>query len=723
MGLTVGSKAVARFPYTPEQDLVNGKRFLAFEAGDIFDLLENSHPDWWKVFRVRDQAEGFVPTGFLTAHEESVQASTEPTLLALWSYEATAEGELTFQEDDRFFLCKKNDDGWWNVRTISGKEGLAPANYLREVEKTNTKKWFHGSISREEADKRLQGGPEGTFLIRESLARRGAFSLSVKVRNRIRHTKVEFNDGLYAIPSLGPCKEANLGDVLDYYNHNMPQAGWSLLLHPCETESEESMSNPIKKESIGKRNQPKSRNLHASRPAPPPPDTKKVTQANLEPPPKSNAPPPNDSSQTNSENSGTNNDEAIINDTLIQFVRDKTGLSFEKSRMAVMAVMGHLLDHTEGGLGEQIMAAVGKPSEQGLDGGMDNERLNIIFEELTAMKNDGQERSWAVSDETDVIQEYLEELLDLVKNADPRAVFKNLRDFNSVGQTGSFEFLETLVTYFQMEANKHIRMLLIQLFKALAELRRNISEMLQNSNLPLELIRDISVDCDDPTNEHKTYISLQLCNMMFTCGKALPAGHFDYLDSQFVKFLLHLIERKQTTPLRSKISTEAISLLLAFHRLCELTASSENMFLSNYQEVVCQELGQKLVDFLNYSQDPLTIHTGVQHSPSSPMMMLLDIFSLQETANSFLFTSDYNVLVDVIIRELRDRDPVDRECGNFIFLLENMIKFKRMEQDYHSFYRDTDIKVSVKLFVLSTQWQYKGLLANFSGTGTVYKPG
>ena len=138
----------------------------------------------------------------------------------------------------------------------------------------------------------------------------------------------------------------------------------------------------------------------------------------------------------------------------------------------------------------------------GVHEGADVARLRVIIEELTAMKNDAQQRSWSIYDDSTVIAEsvalsaptaappdsaccngqffppgaslhipastdsvsiplpespttrcgrYLEELLALVTEADPRVVAKLVATYTSVGQLGQYEILDTLVVYYQME--------------------------------------------------------------------------------------------------------------------------------------------------------------------------------------------------------------------------------------------------------------------------------
>ena len=117
-------------------------------------------------------------------------------------------------------------------------------------------------------------------------------------------------------------------------------------------------------------------------------------------------------------------DEALVSDYLINMVRSQTAMSFAVSKQAVMAVISHLVQNM--GDNEAAAQAVVDAAKAGGgdddDGGADFQRLCIIFEELTTMKQDSQQRSWSSSDDTAIISEYLEEFVKITNDANPREV-------------------------------------------------------------------------------------------------------------------------------------------------------------------------------------------------------------------------------------------------------------------------------------------------------------
>lgn len=91
-----------------------------------------------------------------------------------------------------------------------------------------------------------------------------------------------------------------------------------------------------------------------------------------------------------------------VHSTLVQRVREETGISFEQARMSVLTVLSALWEpiSTSEGAARAVAQAVAEPTEV-LD--RDAEELERMFEELTAMKDDTQQRNWAVEDDAEKI--------------------------------------------------------------------------------------------------------------------------------------------------------------------------------------------------------------------------------------------------------------------------------------------------------------------------------
>lgn len=54
-------------------------------------------------------------------------------LVALYTYDATEENEISFVEGESLLLLEKDDSGWWKGRNAKGQEGLFPSNFVDVV--------------------------------------------------------------------------------------------------------------------------------------------------------------------------------------------------------------------------------------------------------------------------------------------------------------------------------------------------------------------------------------------------------------------------------------------------------------------------------------------------------------------------------------------------------------------------------------------------------------
>ncbi|XP_071961121.1 NCK-interacting protein with SH3 domain-like isoform X2 [Antedon mediterranea] len=125
-------------------------------------------------------------------------------------------------------------------------------------------------------------------------------------------------------------------------------------------------------------------------------------------------------------------------------VRVNTNLSFNKSKVAVAMVLNHVKDSVPSVamVMENIIKTL-NTSGVSVGGGRDEERLQVIFSELTSCKDDAQQRSWALHEDESIITEYLEELLSILNDADKCVSVGVIRQ-------EEFEPLSTLVQYYQM---------------------------------------------------------------------------------------------------------------------------------------------------------------------------------------------------------------------------------------------------------------------------------
>nr|XP_030139263.3 NCK-interacting protein with SH3 domain isoform X2 [Taeniopygia guttata] len=348
---------------------------------------------------------------------------------------------------------------------------------------------------------------------------------------------------------------------------------------------------------------------------------------------------------------------------LIELVRRNTNLSYELSRVAIGIVIGHIQTSVPAtsSIMEQILISVveSKNLSAGLPSGQichDEQRLEVIFADLARHKDDAQQRSWALYEDENVICCYLEELLRILTDADPEVCKKMCKK-------NDFESVLSLVAYYQMEHRVPLRLLLLKCFGAMCNLDAAVISTLVNSVLPMELARDMQTHTQD--HQKMCYSALVLA-MMFSMGEPLPYHHYEHLNSQFVQFLLDVIEDGLPSDTTDQLPDLFVNVLLAFNLHIPVPEHSVIMTtISKHSNV--KTFTEKLLLLLNRGDDPVCIFKHQPQPPHSVLKFLQDIFASKDTASIFYHT-DMMVLIDILVRQIADLSPGDklRREGGFI---------------------------------------------------------
>ncbi|XP_067139502.1 tyrosine-protein kinase Fyn-like [Centruroides vittatus] len=146
-------------------------------------------------------------------------------VVALYTYNARDDGDLSFRKGDRLIILDDSDPDWWHARLLFNQQtGYIPRNYVAPEKTVESEDWFCGRVSRKEAEKMLllPSNPRGTFLIRNSEQTSGAFSLSVRdwepqKGDHVKHYKVKAldNGGFYVTTRK---TFATLQELISYYS-------------------------------------------------------------------------------------------------------------------------------------------------------------------------------------------------------------------------------------------------------------------------------------------------------------------------------------------------------------------------------------------------------------------------------------------------------------------------------------------------------------------------
>ncbi|CAH2248120.1 NCK-interacting with SH3 domain isoform X1 [Pelobates cultripes] len=363
-----------------------------------------------------------------------------------------------------------------------------------------------------------------------------------------------------------------------------------------------------------------------------------------------------------------------ISAELIELVRKNTNLSYELSRVAIGVVVGHIQSSipSTASVMEQILISLveNKDSSCGLPSGQichDEQRLEVIFADLARHKDDAQQRSWALYEDENIILCYLEELLLILTDADPEVCKKN-----------QFESILSLVAYYQMEHRVPLRLLLLKCFGAMCNLDADIISALVNSVLPMELARDLQTNIQE---HQKMCYSALVLSMIFSMGEPLPYHHYEHLNSQFVQFLLDVIENGLPSDVTEQLPDLFINVLLAFN--LHIPVPANNLIMKALCKVSNVKIStEKLLLLLNRGDDPVCIFKHQPQPPHSVLKILQDVFSSKDTANLFYY-SDMMVLIDIIVRQIADLSPGDKLRMEYLSLMHSIIRSTDYLQHLH----------------------------------------
>uniref|UniRef100_A0A670K317 Intersectin-1 n=1 Tax=Podarcis muralis TaxID=64176 RepID=A0A670K317_PODMU len=132
-----GLQAQALYPWRAKKD-----NHLNFNKNDIITVLEQQ--DMWWFGEVQGQ-KGWFPKSYVKLISGPIRKSTRylilsdyflisknflpPEYVAMYTYESSEQGDLTFQQGDLILVTKKDGD-WW-TGTLGDKSGVFPSNYVR----------------------------------------------------------------------------------------------------------------------------------------------------------------------------------------------------------------------------------------------------------------------------------------------------------------------------------------------------------------------------------------------------------------------------------------------------------------------------------------------------------------------------------------------------------------------------------------------------------------
>ena len=116
-------------------------------------------------------------------------------MVVIHDFAGGSDGMLRIGKGDDLRVLKYNNDGdWCQVQSRRGEIGWVPSNYLMRVDGLEGHTWYHGNISRYEAEFLLKSGINGSFLLRESESMTGQHSISLRCDGRVYHYRINMSE-------------------------------------------------------------------------------------------------------------------------------------------------------------------------------------------------------------------------------------------------------------------------------------------------------------------------------------------------------------------------------------------------------------------------------------------------------------------------------------------------------------------------------------------------
>lgn len=342
---------------------------------------------------------------------------------------------------------------------------------------------------------------------------------------------------------------------------------------------------------------------------------------------------------------------------MVDSVHEATKLSPQLSKVAVQLVLNKVALTMPSTLQSNLWRALMTKIEN-MNTVSDYDRLEEVFKSLYLTKNDEQQRSWPLHQDESIINQLLEQLYSMLVESDSKTCAKVL-------QIDNYDYITTLVGYYQMETRNSLRVWMLRVFLTCCELDYYCVSVLLHSILPMELARDMQTR---PDLERFKY-SLLLLTVVFCTAEKPPNDVYVQINEAFIHFLLDQVENPIDDD--QELAELCVGVLLSIN----LTSSEFTIETLLKTEQPLQSFTQKLLLLVNREDDPTKVlnHAELTARPcNSVLKMLIGLFANQKTADLF-YLNDIHVLIDIIARQLADTQPADERRRDYLQLIENIL--------------------------------------------------
>nr|XP_026695884.1 NCK-interacting protein with SH3 domain-like [Ciona intestinalis] len=297
-------------------------------------------------------------------------------------------------------------------------------------------------------------------------------------------------------------------------------------------------------------------------------------------------------------------------------------------------------------------------------------KLGLAFANLCEIKNDAQQRNWAVQDDENDIVEILNQILTLTSTLDTKYIPLLRHNDNNA--------LMTIANYYQMEPKVRIRLILLQIIGAICSISPKFISVFVTSVLPEELVREVT----DHARSDKMRVAYccVVLSLLFSTGEPVPVAYDETIGESFVKYLMDIIEDGTVGEDGSHEDLDDVMirviLSINLHHVSPDANPTLNVIAARGGST---RLSEKLMLLFNRGHDPVNEGcdpvneghdpTSCDQPPNSVLKFFQDIFARRDTGDCFLYTNDLMVLIDIIVRNIADLSSGSKGRTEYLDLL------------------------------------------------------
>ncbi|CAF3187242.1 unnamed protein product [Rotaria socialis] len=165
-------------------------------------------------------------------HHHRSNVTNDGIYIACLPFNASDDKQLSLAVGEHLTIINYHDrnQDWVEVRNSQGQIGWVPQVFIKPLSSLDRHSWFHGKVSRCEAEYLLTQGINGSFLVRDSETVPGQLSISLRYDGRIYHYRINTDEnGQYYVST--ELRFATLQQLI--HHHSITTDGLvHLLLYP-----------------------------------------------------------------------------------------------------------------------------------------------------------------------------------------------------------------------------------------------------------------------------------------------------------------------------------------------------------------------------------------------------------------------------------------------------------------------------------------------------------